>query len=161
MNYQSKSITLYLPRTFHFYFCEPTLPREWVIFLHKKAQRIYIHCASETMFLHRNHYSVFNVLFKDSNSIIILVSPITEYFFTTNCFRSLYSPVTTICIPSSASAKKLRLCAAIKQFSLSKENRTKGVLLIFNIRIFETTPFIDFITIASIALYIIATICFT
>ncbi len=35
------------------------------------------------------------------------------------------------------------------------------VLLIFSNRIFETTPFIVFITIASVSLYIIATIRFT
>ena len=103
----------------------------------------------------------FSSFFIASNSTIILVLPITEYFFTTNCFLLLYSPATTISIPSSTSARKFKLCAAIKQFSLSKENRTKGVLLIFNIRIFETTPFIVFTLIASISLNIIATICFT
>ena len=82
-------------------------PLYLVVFLHKKAQRIYTHCASETMFLHRNHYSVFNVLFKDSNSIIIFVLPSTLYFRTTNCLRSLNSPATTTCIPSSTSARKL------------------------------------------------------
>lgn len=95
-----------------------------------------------------------------SYSTIILVLPITEYFLTTNCFLSLNSPATTICFPSSTSARKFKLCAAIKQFTLFSENRTKGVLLIFNTRIFETTPFNDFTLIASVFLHIIMTISF-